>query len=292
MNPSYGNDHEAGLLRGLLGAVHVRESRQRNLAVIRIYGDISGKRPQDRAMVAACYYGTESQWAAVDKDWASALQRADVRCFHATDFFAGRKEFKGWELNGKKHISTAKEFTRIAGTHQLYGFAFGMDAAAFERVCRPEISRLPMKQRPDTPRVWCIVQVLCMVAEGVRLPAGESIAVVFEQEPGIGAAIDFFAFSQKKHEAWTKPFHSFSVVEKSFRPVQVADLFAHETWRNVTATIDGSKRGVRKPLKRMLKSGRLIARFLSEAECKSGAPKMRKIVEEYANMRVGTKRKA
>jgi hypothetical protein len=198
--------------------------------VIELYGDISGK-PQDIAMVAAAYFGTEAEWAAVDRAWAEALREAGVGYFHATDFFGCHREFADWTPNSKRHRAMAERFTAIAERHGLDGYAFGVEVTAFQDVVQPLMTKLPRKLRVQAARTFCVQGVLSRVANSLLknpLPRYERIAITFEAEKGIGEAVDFFWHCKRKREDWTRGMLDFTTANKDSRPVQVADLLAHQ----------------------------------------------------------------
>jgi hypothetical protein len=51
---------------------------------------------------------------------------------------------------------------------------------------------------------------------------------------------------------WTEAFASVGTGDKSFVPLQSADLLAHESWRHLKETISPTGRPMRKSLKRLL----------------------------------------
>ena len=133
-------------------------------------------------MVAAAYYGIEQRWVAAENEWSDALAEAEVDEFHATDFYACRGAFKGWTLNSERHVEAAKRFTRIAATHRLVGFAYGLDVSAFTAIVKPALTGAPKRFRNLSPRLFCMVGCLANITQTLNkhaasISGGEQIAV-------------------------------------------------------------------------------------------------------------------
>ena len=79
--------------------------------MMRFFGDVSGKDVHP-IRVAAGYLGGPKHWRAFDREWQAALDEAEVKQFHATDFFTFNGEFENWAL--EKQVKFAKRFTAIA----------------------------------------------------------------------------------------------------------------------------------------------------------------------------------
>jgi hypothetical protein len=281
---TYAEDANAEMLRGLQRDMHRFDSQHRALAVVYLYGDISGKK-RDRAMVAAGYLATEQRWADADREWGEILKWARVDEFHATDFYACRGEFDGWKQNGARHIEAAKRFTSIAPRHELMGFAHGVDVATYQRAVAPELARArKARLRKVSPRLLCVAVCLHEVHKLLShfniWPRHERISILFEDEQGIGEAIDYFTYCKHRHEPWTKWFIGFGTVEKCVRPVQVADLLAHEAWRHATEVIEPTGRAKRKSFAAMLEGQKVQFTFATEQTCREMVANLRASAEK------------
>ena len=224
-------------------------------------------------MVAAGYWATERRWADADAAWEETLAWAKVDEFHATDFFACRKAFADWKINSRRHIEAIRRFTDIVQRFDLIGFAYGVDLRAYLKLVRPATVTGPKWMRNISPRLFCVAGCLSLVSRMISrfaafMPRHERVAVLFEDEQGIGDAIAYFEYCKKRHEPWTKWLIGFDTADKGKRPIQMADLLAHEAWRRVTDHVRQTGRPQRKSLGAMLVGQHVAIEFATEESCK------------------------
>lgn len=255
--------------------------------MVYVYGDLSGT-ADSKVLAAGCYLGRKHQWDAAVAEWTKVLRDAQVKEFHATDFFSGFGEFAGdeWNPKGEKHREYAARFTAVASDAGLIGFAFAMDCAAFSSVLAPELKKEKRKYRSTHPRTYSTFSSVARVAqflEKANHPATERVQIVFEHEQGAGRFSDFFEESRKRRERWTYWFDGFTTADKSLVPLQIADLLAHEAWRRVKAIMADPAAKLRKSFERMLIHGDIEVGLLDEASCNKNAEMVRDVLVHFPN---------
>jgi hypothetical protein len=263
----------------LIRTLHPQGAGRQPLLVIKLFADVSGK-DAGLARVAAGYLATEQQWEAFEQEWGLALRLARVSHVHATDFFNFQKQFKGWDGDLKKHAKFSKRFTAIAANQTAAGLALGVDLAAFHRILAPIFDKHPpSKSGRYTSLMFCAFNLLFEAAK-LQRPPGERIAVLFEEEEGIGGVIDYYNYRRKKDEDWTRVFASVGVgAKKEFLPLQAADLLAHESWRRVCDYLQPTGRPKRKSFQRLLEQDYVDIRLTSEADIVRAAPNIERYLQ-------------
>jgi hypothetical protein len=261
------------------------------------YGDVSGD--ESGTLTAACYLGQESQWMDAIAAWCGALDDAGVKEFHATDFYNARGAFDDdkWRRfdptrgkmipGGGLHDQFAVRFTAIPGANGLIGFAHSLDGPAFTTILAPIMAQEQRAHTSAHPRTFTIFKTLAAVARFLmkaKYRDADRIQAVFEDEKGAGKFLDFFAESKKREERWTHWFKSFSVAPKSFEPVQMGDLLAHETWRRTKQVwYSETPERLRKSFEAMLGDGRIQLDAMDRENCVKEAERASGLLARFPN---------
>jgi hypothetical protein len=258
-----------------------------------VCGDLSG---DGTLITAGCYLGREDQWASAEVAWNVTLRDAGVQTFHATDFFNARREFdhdkwrrevpgRGMVVGGELHECFAERFVSIPIDSGLIGFAYSLDVPAFVEILAPELARAVRKHRQGHPRTQAIMSCLASIEDFFiqRTTYREKgrIDVIFENEHGDGKFVDFFDESLARRERWTYFFRSFVTRAKSFIPLQMADLLAHETWRRTKHVHSNPDAPLRKSFERMVGNGQISLRKHDRDHCVSNAVTIRDLLNRY-----------
>lgn len=261
-----------------------------------VFGDLSGD--EKDLLTAGCYLGKEEQWLNAIAAWSAALDEAGVEEFHATDFFNARGKFdddrwrrevpgRGMVVGGDLHTSFAERFVTIPGNCGLIGFAYSLDVPAFNEILAPELAKAERKHRHGHPRTQAIMSCLATIRdffiERTHYREKGLIQVIFENEQGAGKFVEFFKESLERNERWTYFFQSFTTAPKSFVPLQMADLLAHETWRRTKQIRDDPAAPLRKSFERMLGDGRISLRHHDRGHCVENAAIVRDRLTRYPN---------
>jgi hypothetical protein len=182
--------------------------------------------------------------------WKKALHRAKVDYFHATDFYACHEEFSGWKKGSRRHRDTEDEFTSIADSAGLAGFAVGFETAAYDDELKSSI------QNRNRSTVFAPAADMC--ADGFTgycrplaltpLSPEERVTVVLRQQ-GIGEVVDYF--TRRRRVALTKRLSVAPGDKVPLRPLQIADLLAHLVFNDVTLDVVATVRQITTVLGRM-----------------------------------------
>lgn len=214
-----------------------------DVAIIRLYGDLSGQENEE-FLAGAFYLGKPWEFDRAEREWQKILDemsaidgRAGKR-FHATDFFAGNKAFRGWDRNSDQFREFAMRFAAVAANAGLIEFAFAVDNAAFRKILAPILAKERRQYTADDLRVFSAMQAVNLVASFLhKANNGNSPAqlrgsgvIVLEDEIGSERYSRFFKEARVRREKWTWWFGGFEFGDKSVVALQMADLLAHQSW--------------------------------------------------------------
>ncbi|MGI9078763.1 MAG: hypothetical protein ACR2G6_15755 [Gemmatimonadaceae bacterium] len=283
--PAYAGDVSSELLRGLLRALHPFDSRDRNLAVMFLYGDASGTR-ESRIYAVACYYGAEHRWAAADAAWAAALKWAKVDHFHATDFFACQDAFGGWKRGSIRHKTAERKFLSIASDAGLFGSVSGVETGGFDAELRAAFHKVTSKHRVKSVRTLAFLLCYQGISRGILekhpLPTHERISIVLESEKGIGEVIDYFWAEKKKRSPWTKDIITIAPGDKKeFRALQMADLLAYEARDYLTIRFTRADAELPPRLARLAESRRVRITIMNKASMRQMIPELQALFDKH-----------
>lgn len=270
----------------LLPALHPGHISRRWLVLIRLYADVSGK---DDLPIRACagFIANEARWAKFEAAWKQALIEAKVSQFHSTDFYACKGEFEGWERGSPKHRRFSKRFCSIAEKHVYAGFAHGIEVDAFRRLLAPRLKGL--KSTPNqrfTSLMLCCSYVLQDASQTLAPVGGGAlrIAALFEYEDGLGQAIGYYQNLKKIGIPWTQAYASVGIGDKSFLPLQGADLLAHLSFRHLRRLIEhrgtGALPPLAPPLRRLCQNQKMKIQLLREKHITPILPQLEQYLAE------------
>ena len=253
-------------------ALHpARRASSRLFLMIRFYIDVSGIKG-DPVMVAAGYLATQTTWRRFERAWGAILRDAHVREFHATDFYNGRGEFKGWDVKGERHVRFAKRFTGAAAKYPHYGVGFGVELSAFDEELGPTLEKSRTPHRRYTPAMFCVANCLRNAARDLLGPSQEVATVILEGGEGVGEIIDHLYFLKSLGRGWVNAYVSFAQMPKCVRPLQAADLLAHEQWRLAKERLNPQGRAVRKSYSSLARHERLGFAMATRANLRASVP--------------------
>jgi hypothetical protein len=218
------------------------------LALNELYADVSGSK-DSTFVVAGAYVAGQPHWRKFRRAWSAILDDADVREFHATDFFQYHGEFVSWKGDAERQNAFAERFTGAATRHTALGLAFGLDRSAYNDVLEETMRGL---HRPDarvSAESYAIASCLSHVDRvAKRHGLNSQFAVILENGGGSGDAVALLNKLQESGESWARRYVSFTTMPKSERALQAADLLAYECWKHITRTENPDGRAVRKSL--------------------------------------------
>jgi len=267
-------------LLGAIGdALHPgHSSAARRFLVIRFYLDVSGK-ASDPVMVAAGYLADEKRWRKFERAWGDILRDAQVSEFHATDFFNARGAFSGWDLKSERHRTFAERFTGAVAKHTQIGFAFGVEVGAMDEKWSELQKRINTPHNRYTPLMVCLCACLTRAARSCLAPPHQA-AVIFEEGDGMGETIEYLNYLKRMGEGWPLSYVSFTTMGKSARPLQAADLLAHESWRRLKEVLKTSGRAERKSLLALLRHKDVEIQLLTKETMRGTSLRIAKWLDE------------
>lgn len=269
------------LLRQIAWSFRTPASTDPRLLMLTFYGDTSGQEGDERRLVVTGgYLGHEKQWERWESEWSRTLREFGVSTFHATDFNTSHGEFKGWDA--PKKIAFSRLITAITEARLEHGYAYGVRCDdEYQAAMAPVLQEFENLHDKFTAKMFSIIVLLAKVAIHPR-PAGEKIAVVFEQEAGTGEAIEWLNYRRSKREVWlVSAFTGFATMSKKEGVwLQSADLLAHEAWRAGCEYLDPVGRPERKSLARLGMRDRLHVGTAKPDGLRIGAAKLAEFLKD------------
>jgi hypothetical protein len=129
------------------------------------------------------------------------------------------------------------------------------------------------------------------VLNDAQLDRHERAAIVFEQEKGMGQAVDYFTFCKKRRERWTRWFLTFTTAPKELIPLQMADLLAYEARK---VAVNRAKK-IEKPhsptLERMLEGSAILVKEMTEKHLQESVSKMQAFIQAHPDGLFAARRK-
>ena len=265
------------LVRGLSCAVHSHTSVRRLLLVLTFYMDDTEDGVRSVGAMAG-YIAHEDMWADFIPAWQAALNAAGVEKFHAADFFAGVRDFKGWKKDPRKHKKFERRFSKIAVDMVTLGVAQGVDLNPFNKWIAssgPILDRTPNGRM--TYRMWCARKCLRWIAVNApNRPPDEDIAVILEDGKGMGETADYLRWLKKRDVPWMAPYVSITTADKKVLPLQAADLIANHAQRELVEFLKppNDRRPTHRSLSRLLANDLIQMDVTTEADMSSSIPRL------------------
>jgi hypothetical protein len=189
----------------------------------------SGK-PNTHYYVVAGLLATANTWAKFSRFWQLALKPHGIEVFHSSDCQNHEGEFDGWTREQEAALS--KDLADVLCRYNLTMVGACLDVWAYEehfKIIRKKMAPL------DTPYNQCLAKTMNrIVNETADLPRAETVALVLDinQEKKHGALLKFDERKRKYPE-----YARFSSIDfkskEEFIPLQAADAFAYEGYKNV-----------------------------------------------------------
>lgn len=211
------------------------------------YFDGSGKMEDSKALSMACLVSRAQDWEKFETKWQRILRRHNVTVMHMTDFNAREREFKGWDdYKRTAFIATLAGVTEKA---MRLGVFHTLVVKEWVHVFEPSIPTKYKKRR--LPYLVLIQTCLEDIAELVRLPDGEKIALVFEQDRSLDGAITDWFQGIMTSGRFNSKLETISFGTKAIVPLQAADMLAYEGRRTLEDKVLAEET---KPIRKLLAS--------------------------------------
>lgn len=203
----------------------------RYIIVIRAYLDDSGTHRDSPVVVVAGFLGSEDEWKALEPSWQARLAQDGVKRFHMTHCLAGEKEF-GAKPRWRRDL-LIDDLTAIIGARDLLGISAVMLLEDWDAIVVAEYPDvLDVMESPYYTLSSSCIQQAARYTED-RFNGKESLSIIYDCRPQDSSRQRALGDLYKAHEYWGKSIVSISPGNSAqFIPLQAADLFANELYRN------------------------------------------------------------
>lgn len=218
------------------------------MAVFSAYFDASGTHSGSLITVNMGFIASWKKWEKFNRNWQRILDSRGIKVFHATDFFTGNKEFKGWKESEKWPFVEALIYT-LKGLHPI---AYLVRTDEFKAV---QAHYTDPRIMDYSPYKLCFDRSLLNV-EGwaIREKGRDEISIFFEDGPDKHNT-EVLALYEKlmKSPLWKlqHKITSIGFIKKESSkglPFQPADLVAWAFHRYHTDRIKYPKQGIKETL--------------------------------------------
>ena len=198
---------------------------------ITAYLDDSGTHDPSDVVVVAGFLGSDDDWLKFKPEWMNRLAQDEVKQFHMTDCVNGTRDFAG--LPQSRRDLLIDDLCSILGAQDLLGISAAM--------LRKDWGSVVVTEFPD------ILDVLhspyytlssSFIQQAVRhtidkFDGNESLSVIYGCRPQDSAKQRALPDLYKAHAYWGQSIIAITPgVSEQFAPLQAADLFANELYRN------------------------------------------------------------
>lgn len=196
------------------------------------YFDESGTHGEAaRVTTVAGLVGDSREWARLEYEWRKRL--GQIKCFHATDCAAGDGEFRGLSVEDRRDLSI--NLAKIIASSGDRLVAVG--GAVYRDDWNYAVSDI-IKAQFHTRYHFCLSMALMQVSElSLKHADGDPVAYVFAKHDEYGE------YAQTIHEVFSKsktlPIGHMGFGEpKCVVPLQMADLYAYENYKELLTQLD------------------------------------------------------
>jgi hypothetical protein len=224
------------------------------------YFDESGHPADCSLLTVAALVAPEKAWAAFEGKWRRILRRYRVTVFHMTDYENRQGEFAGWDID--KRIAFISDLAAIIKNTIVYGVAASIPMPFWKDSIGAFLSDERSKRTRQVPYIHLLGSCIEDIEEFVKLPKGETIACVFDQNDFIRHIVGLFYNGLVAVRGWKDVFGSLTFGDRSqVIPLQAADMMAYEAWKYAQHWDEfPSGRSRRKLLRNLSATNRLMFR--------------------------------
>ena len=213
-----------GLFQGLIKGPKL-------IIVITAYLDDSGTHDPSDVVVVAGFLGSDDEWLKFEPEWVDRLAEDELQRFHMTDCVNGTKDFA--DLPKSRRDLLIDNLCSIIGARDVLGISAAM--------LREDWDSVVVAEFPDILDVLhspyyalsssCIQQAVRHTNE--MFGGKESLSIVSDCRPQDSAKQLALPGLYKDHAYWGQSIVTITPgLSKQFVPLQAADLFANELYRN------------------------------------------------------------
>jgi hypothetical protein len=195
------------------------------------YFDDSGTHEGSNVILAAGFIGSVEEWTRFDPAWRARLESEGLTNFHMTDCVVGKNQFATWREARRDLL--IDDLSALLGSSDLLGINAVVHRADWESVVLGEFP--DVVDVVDSP-YYCVmsacIQQAILHMKG-RYGAGEHIAIIYDDRPQDTTRQRNLPNLYEAHPFWGPSIVSISPGSSvKLPPLQAADLFANELYRN------------------------------------------------------------
>jgi hypothetical protein len=182
-------------------------------------------------LALACYITEVGQWAEFSREWDEVLKQERLTHFHMSKFEARRGEFTGWDKD--RCIRVQKRLIGIIKRRVNVGIFCAVNIADYEETITEW-----RRKTFGSPYNFCVKLCLGFISIWAQhFNRTEPIAYIIEHGAGYNHEINRSFSEIFANEAMRKYLRLGTLTfadKKAALPLQAADLFAYEVWKDTT----------------------------------------------------------
>jgi len=193
------------------------------------YFDESGHDDQSASFWIAGYVAEAPIWFDFSNQWNQALAKAQISCFHMTDFECRQRQFSDW--SNEKRLAVIDDLVSIINAHNVYGIGAGLVKFDYnEVVLNGDVLAEGLLLEHQWRRPYYLAFQHCLVnavSKMAALPVDEKLAVVFDRQREFSAHASALYEQLREDPRWDRRHRlgSLSFEAKTTAiPLQAADM--------------------------------------------------------------------
>ena len=237
---------DAGDVSGILAWLREGRRLRRRAVVYTVNGDESHEGKARRVFAAAGLFGSQEDWDATEAAW---LIRTGGKIFHASECECDQGDFAG--IDHKENQKLYKDLTQIIAQSKLCGFGAGIDVAGHREFFPDAIDECSYHK--------CFLEVLIHFGElaYISIPQ-DKVKFTFDQRIETNySAGQLYQWTVNQPEWKLTSFYHDAVEFGTRRSpgIQMADLLARETMKELDNGIGPVKRDMRRSMRALVDKG-------------------------------------
>jgi hypothetical protein len=220
--------------------------------MVSVFGDDSEDETKQRVFAVAGVIATEKEWERLESEWKDRTGNVP---FHATDCESNHGDYT--KNSNAENKNLYRDLTQMLAKSEAFGFGVALDLAGHRRFC------------PGVPHEYCyhraFIDVVLAMRNIAKAHFGDSVKFTFDTRVESKSSSGILYGLIVEEEAHTEPIShlfeelSFACSKKQPR-IQVGDLLARETMKDLDNVVGPKRRPRRKSMDALVESGRFFFR--------------------------------
>jgi len=230
------------------------------VAVLEAFFDESGTHAKSTIVVVAGALAKQDDWIVIMQEWLSTLSEFDVPFFHASELAAFQGPFKDWREPRRRQFLS--DLIDILNDHDVIYVTVGVNRALYENV-RQEFRNVDLG-----PYGFCCMCAVGEVIQYVNKANLGTVAVVFGAGQKFESQPSTVGLRDELEHPGVKDYYKLDSLTQATtvnaRQLEIADLIAYESYRNLDNNTKNQVRKPRKSLIRLLERNPLAGGLMTE----------------------------